>query len=382
MAFQQQDSIPNFVPGSEVINEKLEEKSEKNAESSRHDSVQKDPHLEPKLFFWDNIIFYLASAILGLSISNIVVDFVRPEPNTVACYTPLNTSRDQAIFINNYCNDYLPFSENFTFALVIHGAALLLPYYLWKAYFSARIDFFFTHAAKLETLRDRNTGEYPHKNFSVVDYMHREFHERKDILIGYIIKLVAQTSIVVLAISISAGIFREFDIEFDCPKERDHRLFPQVTCTYAKLRFISILRWVDYALLIVSFFVLVYGLIWCLWRSHPELGYKSTSQFCYHSCINSKFYKATRRYRLKNDLHFLLVSLYATNAGLGRVFRSVQIVNRIRHELDAHFESLDNFDSMRNPARSEYKIYVTMIFDQSVWYVTNIANYTACSTSF
>ena len=119
--------------------------------------------------------------------------------------------------------------------------------------------------------------------------------------------------------------------------------------------------------------MLVYALIWCLWRSHPELGYKNTSQFCYNSCINSKFYKATRRYRLKNDLHFLLVSLYATNAGLGRVFRSVQIVNRIRHELDAHFESLDNFDSMRNPARSKYKLYATMIFGQSVWYVANIA---------
>ena len=353
----QQDSVPNFVPGSEFIKGKLEEKSDKNAETSQMESIRRvDPHLEPKLFFWDNIIFYLASAILGLSVSNIIVDFVRPEPNMVACYTLTNTSRDQAVFINNYCNEFLPSSENFTLALVIHGAAMLVPYYLWKAYFSARIDFFFTHAAKLETLRDRNTGEYPHKNFSVVDYMHREFHERRDILIGYVIKLATQLCIVLLSIIISAGVFQDFDVEFECPKESHHRLFPQVTCAYAKLRFISILRWVDYAILSVSFFVLLYGLYWCLGRSHPELGYKNTSQFCYHSCINSKFYKATRRYRLKNDQHFLLMSLYATNAGLGRVFRSVQIVNRIRHELDAHFESLDNFDSMRNPERSKHRI--------------------------
>ena len=357
MALLQQDSVPNFIPGSEVINEKIDENSEKGAESSRPESFRVDPHLEPKLFFWDNIIFYLSSAILGLSISNIVVDFVRPEPNTVACYTSVDASRDQATFINNFCNKYLPFTENFTLALVVHGAALLVPYYLWKAYFSARIDFFFTHAAKLETLRERNTGEYPHKNFSVVDYMHREFHERRGILAGYIIKLAAQFCIAFLSMIISIGIFQDFDIEFDCPRKTEHHLFTNVTCTYAKLRFISILRWVDYTLLCVSLVVLLYGLYWCIIRSHPELEYMNTSQFCYSSCINSKFYKATKRYQLKNDQDFLLVSLFATNTGLGRVFRSIQIVNRIRHELDAHYESLDNFDSMRNPQRSKCRYH-------------------------
>jgi len=245
-------------------------------------------------------------------------------------------------------------SENFTLALVIHGAALLVPHYLWKAYFSARIDFFFSHAAKLETLRDRDTGEYPHKNFSVVDYMHREFHERRDILIGYFIKLATQTVVALLAICISIGLFQDFDIEFDCPREGEHRLFQVVTCTYAKLRFISILRWVDYALLCISLIVLAYGLYWCILRSHPELEHQKTSQFCFESCINSKFYIATKRYRLKNDQHFLLVSLFATDAGLGRVFKSIQIVNRIHHELDAHYESLDSFESMKNPPRSKY----------------------------
>ena len=110
---------------------------------SRQEATRTEPRLpEPKLFFWDNIIFYLASAILGLSVSNIVVDFLRPEPNAVACYPPENTSRDQAAYINNLCNDHLPFTENFTLALVIHGAVLLTPHYLWKAYFSARLNRF------------------------------------------------------------------------------------------------------------------------------------------------------------------------------------------------------------------------------------------------
>ena len=272
----------------------------------------------------------------------------------------MNTSRDQTEYIKNYCYEHLPFAEKFTLALVIHGTALLVPHYLWKANFSARIDFFFTHAAKLETLRDRNTGEYPHKNYSVVDYMHREFHERRDILIGYIVKLIIQLCIVLLAIFISVGIFRDFNIEFYCPNKDDHDLFGKVRCSYAKLRFISVLRWIDYALLSASSVVLLYGLYWCIIRSHPQLGYTNISHFCFDFCINSKFYKATRRYRLKNDQHFLLVSLYATNAGLGRVFRSVQIANKIRHELDAQFELLDNFNSMRHSKddRSEFRKYI------------------------
>ena len=329
---------------------------------SQAKSSEKTPVLESKLFFWDNIIFYLASAILGLSVSNIVVDFLRPEPNAVACFTDVN-NRDQAAYVNNYCNDFLPFAENFVLALVIHGILLLAPHYLWKVYFSARIDFFFTHAAKLETLRDRDTGEYPHKNFNVVDYMHREFHEKRDILIGYVMKLILQLIVAVLAISTTAGLFQnhEFKIQFDCPHMDDEE-DGRVKCSYAKLRFVSVLRFADYIFLALSVIAMVYGLYWCLLKSHPELGHQETSQFCYDSCINSKHYVHKRRYRLTNDLHFLLVSLFSTNAGLGRVFKSVQIANDISQELSAHLESLDNYDSMKHPQRGIYTINHYQLF--------------------
>ena len=356
--------IPEFFKGvgSKVTNklsnervDRVEVDSTSDASSEpRLEASRIEPRLEPKLFFWDNIIFYLASAILGLSVSNIVVDFLRPEPNAVACYTPPNTSRDQAAYINNYCNDHLPFTENFTLALVIHGAVLLAPQYLWKAYFSARIDFFFTHAAKLETLRDRDTGEYPPKNFNVVDYMYREFHERWSILTGYRIKLISQLCIVALAIGISVRLFQEFNIEFYCPDkdEPEHDIFKRVRCSYAKLRFVSILRLIDYGLLGASSLVLLYGLYWSTICCHSELEHEGTSQFCYQFCINSKYYTGKKWNRLRSDLDFLLVSLFATNTGLGRVFKSVQIANDISEELSAHLESMDTFDSMKNPERS------------------------------
>ena len=84
--------------------------------------------------------------------------------------------------------------------------------------------------------------------------MDGDFSEKRDILIGYVAKLIVQISVLIIALVISAAIFRNLDIEFECPDENepDHLLFQRVKCSYAKLRFVSILRWVDYALIFVS----------------------------------------------------------------------------------------------------------------------------------
>ena len=315
------------------------------------------PPLERKPFFWDSIIFYLVSAILGLSVSGILVEFLRPDHNAVSCYTDID-NRAKYTFINSYCHKDLPTEEYFSVALILHAAALIVPHYLWKVYVCAQIDFFFNHAAKLETLRDRNTGKYPHNNFSIVEHMHKEFHDRKTVLVLYVGKLVAQFVLVLLSLIASAIIFQDFDVTFDCQEEvRGSQLFGNVTCAYARILFISVLRVADYVLLTVALVVIVFGFYWCVVHTHPtELGHLAISLFCYDACINSKHYKPKKCYRLKNDFQFLLVSLFSTNAGLGRVFKSVQIANDIEHELSAHLESLDSQDSMKHsiPGRGKY----------------------------
>ena len=347
--------------------------------------------LQPKLFFWDNIIFYLASAILGLSVTNIVVDFLRPEPNAVVCFTSGN-NRDHTAYINNYCYKDLPFSENFTLALAIHGTLILVPHYLWRVYFNARVDFFFNDAADLEKLRDRDTGKYPPRNFEIVDYLDRNFRETKGILRGYKIKLISQLVMVAGAIITTAVLFNDFTIQFHCddePLDPDNdTTFERVRCSYAKLRFISTLRWIDFVFLGLSGLIILYGLYWCLpMKGHAELGYLKISRFCFDSCINSKHYVAQPNNllyhiaklwpiclivkvlpenwfssglekwsfdHLETDLHFLLLSLFATDAGLGEVFKSVQIANDISQKLSDHLESLK---SSKNTANSNEEGY-------------------------
>ena len=47
-------------------------------------------------------------------------------------------------------------------------------------------------------------------------------------------------------------------------------------------------------------------------------------------------------------MHFLLVSLFASDAGLGRVYKSIEIADDISHKLSGEMESLDTFDSMKH----------------------------------
>ena len=292
--------------------------------------------LEPKPFFWDSIIFFLASTIFGLSVSGVIVDFFKSN-NSSACFSELE-NRAQYTYINIYCQKYLPIVDYFIVALVIHAVVLVAPHYLWKVFFSAQFDFFFSHAAKIETLLERDTGEYPHKNYSIVDYLEREFCDQKIILTAYIAKLLLQILFVLASLAINIAVFSDidFDITFEC---LDNQLFGNVTCAYPRKLFINVLQVVDYFLLAVAFLVLGFSLYRCLIYNHSKED--EIAQFCYDSCIDAKFYqrkplkKWLNWHQMKNDFNFLLALLLATNTGFGRVFKSILINRNISQKFNA-----------------------------------------------
>ena len=291
------------------------------------------PTLNPKPFVWDSIIFSLASVIFGLSVSGIIVEFFKSDQNSVTCFTKLE-NRAQYTYINNYCYKFLRTTEYFPVILVLHAAALLIPHYLWKVVFNAQFDFFFSHAAKVETLRDIKTGEYPHKNYNIVDYLQKEFNNRKAILKSYIVKLFLQLLLVLTSIAVNATIFNDinFNITFDCNDDNERsQLFGNVTCAYPRKIFINVLQVADNIILGVAILVLVFSLFWCLFYNHCTQG--KIADFCYHSCIDAKYYKPPGNKlscrQLKDDLSFLLTLLSATNTGLGGIFKKILVENII-----------------------------------------------------
>ncbi|XP_065895303.1 uncharacterized protein [Dysidea avara] len=330
------------------------------AQSIFDTATKREKDLQQKSFPWDTFLVFIASSIVGLSISNVVIDFFRPEQSTVVCFVPTDNhfDRDQVAYVNNFCIEDLPPSVYFPIALFTQGTLLLSSHYGWKVLLSARIDFFFTHVAELESMRDRSTGKYPDKNFDVVEYMYKELNGKSVVVRSYLFKLVFQFAVVILAIVFNAKIFDEFEHKFNCDinNTSEEVSFQNITCVFSKLHFLFFLSIFDYVFLGLSIIFLLWGFGSCIYN-HSDLQHKDVAIYCYELCINSQDYMSNSRY-YKNDYsakckkilqplrwftcnddhNFLLLLLFASNAGLGKVFRSMQIANDISHMFNSHLE--------------------------------------------
>ena len=313
-------------------------------ETQENDS---SPRVKPKSFFWDTIIFSLASAIIGLSISEITVGFFKSDENSVACY--YNSSKlqnqDQYTYINNYCYKYLSDDKHFSLLLVAQAASLIVPHHLWKTFFSTLFDSFFIHAARVQILRERNTGQYPIKNYTIVHYLHREFACRWCILRFYYIKLFVQLLFVVGMIYINTIWFTKLnnDITFEC--SNDKQVFSNVTCVNPRRPFIIIILNIDHVLLyLVAALIILVGIVRCFVGCCVSTeNYEKTANICYKSCIDPQYYyKPSLKssicwIQINNDFEFLLALLHF---GLGRVFKTILIENEIYKQAVKDLENL------------------------------------------
>lgn len=323
--------------------------------------------LEPKPFMWDRIIFYLATTLFGLSASGYIIELLKSYDNPVAC---LASSEDQAeyTYINNYCRKHLPVAEYFPVALTIHATALVIPHYLWRGVFSAQFDSFFIHAAKIETLREADTGKYPQMNFSIVDYLKREFGDTKVIFTVYVAKLILQFLLVLISLVVNAVVFIDIDsnIMFECSDDKEgNHVFGNVTCVYPKKLFINVLEVFDYILLVAAMILICFGLYWCLLYDHNYSSEENIAKFCYDSCISAKYYKKPLKaflscnwYQIKNDFDFLLASLLATNSGHRGVFKVMLVENLISKSLYRHMELLaKTYGKIVVDSQGNYRLY-------------------------
>ena len=294
------------------------------------DASRKKSILQLKPFIWDRVIFLLASTIFGLSVSGIFVDFLKPEKYTLACFSPFE-NRAQYTYVNSYCYKYIPVEEYFSIVLILHAAALVDPHYLWKFYFSAKVDCFCRHVSKLETLRDRNTGKYPCKNYYIVQYLQRQFANKKAILISYIVKLFLQLFLILISVAVNWCIFGGIDsnITFECYDDNEiSHLFGNITCAYPQKISINVLRVADFCLLVVAILMITIGLFWSFLYNH-SLQDKKVANFCYDSGVDPKYYyhsiskKRLCWCQMKDDFRFLLATLLATDSGFRQVFKDI-----------------------------------------------------------
>ncbi|XP_065918454.1 uncharacterized protein [Dysidea avara] len=339
-------------------------------DTSKRNATKAKEKLQPKEFAWDESIFYLAVAIIGLSLSNFIVDFFKENKSAVSCFVPpsLGFSTDQVDYVNDYCQKSLPFTAKLPIALIIQGIILLAPHFFWKIVYGGEMDSFFQQAGDL-ALRDSRTGKYPEENFDAMKYIAKEFKGKKKMLISYCVKLVIQLLLIIAAIIVNVFLFNDSEIKFKCDSANAELQFHNVTCSYAKLQFINILKGTDYFLLCVALLALLWGLFYCFVQSHPELQHSKFAQFCFDVCMNSRYLLGEHVHKLieiskvmrledgdHNDLSFLLLKLFSTNSGAGKMFRSVQVTDDVSEIFNHTLAGTDKYDFYRCDSESVAKV--------------------------
>ena len=305
--------------------------------------------LEPKSFWWDAFILFIATTISGLSITDVLVEFLRPDSSKVACFVHNESfNRDQVQYVNEFCHQDLPFSVNFTIYLFLQGLLLIVPHFAWKVIVRARIDSFYSHVTKMETLRDRRTGKYPDKNYYIVENMQKQFGGKKCLMsliaFFYLIKLIVQSLFIVIFSVITFAAFihlKDSDITFNCGDNGPDPLFRNIKCSYSKFQYLFFLWIGDIILLLLSILVMILGFVFVL-KNDANLGHCDVSKFSYQSGIDSEFYVA-KSWKFKllliyDDLNILLSMLSSTDAGVAQMYKSVQIESDMSHEFNSNLE--------------------------------------------
>ena len=321
----------------EIISRYIVQQKQENEDSSAN--------VKPKYYIWDKIIFSLAAAIFGLSISSIIVEFLKSNEYSLACFSSFE-NRGQYTYINSYCHKHLPRGEFFPMILVAHAALLVLPHYFWVATLSKQFGFFFSHAEKISLLRESNTGKYPLQNYKIVNHLKSVFGYRNHITMSYFIKLGIQLFFVALMLTVNFVWFSEIndEIMFECSDDKEiNQVFGgNVTCANPRKLFTNIFKVIDYALLSLAAIVLTtVGCLILLCYCLIKIDTNSAAKFCYESCIDSEYYyKPPKRlhslyFKLNNNFEFFLDLL---DFGLRRIFETIRIDNEIaqRYVKDLH----------------------------------------------
>ena len=310
----------------------------------------KGTNLRSRDFFWDSVILYLVSLILALSAFDALTEFIRG--SGVACYIEEGGTDDDLIsYINSFCAGSLPVTEYIPAFIFIHGLAIAIPHYLWAANYGGQFDFFFSVVKSFDRFRESKTGKYSQKNVNLVRQLELAFttYKRNCIFYSYFVKLILQLIFAMASLVISVSYFTDFDVVFRCPKynNTDDPFWPitdQATCVFTSLKLLFWIRSVDIFLIALIILSILWAVGYCVIGHPTELGAKRVARFSFQSAIQSDFHVPSSWYcprcfshfityisspftspMVSTDLDFMLLKLFRTNAGLGRVFKDIQI---------------------------------------------------------
>ena len=321
--------------------------------------------LKQREFFWDNIVLFVVSTIIGLAAIDVITEFLRG--GGVSCFPPLGAAVDeaQAAYINNFCSGFLPVGAYVPAFMVVHAVLITVPHYLWLNHYGGNFDFFFQQASCLQRSQDDKTGKHVPENLIIVERLESTFttYRRNSIYRLYFAKLVFQFIWSLVGVAFALGFFlSEFNARFQCPPNfkvnetmiESWPLDEPVWCVFETLSLLQVLWVADVLLLLLVSLGLVWAIIWCFTTHTAELGSKQVARFAFESGFSARYYvpklpvcnclhfcftsvpclSFSGPNVIKTDLDFLVMRLFLTDQGLGHIFKEVQVEKEIKHLVD------------------------------------------------
>ena len=319
--------------------------------------------LEPKEFVWDRCVTLLVAGILSLTSVYLVVEFFRRPSSSVTCYVPKNFTIAQFTYINSYCSSFLSSVQYYPIFVTLQGLFIAAPHQLWSWTFSGYTKYFIDLAKTLDRLQSVRTARHRDANMAIVTKLEKEFSKAKVIFSGYVVKLFVQLALTAMALVVIFAAFNDFAIIFQCLQASGalyrngnlallHTGPVSFVCLYTPVQLMSILRYMDIALLCMVAVALLFGIGWCFCRHPDQLGARQLAHFTFHLCLPASQVKflfdgLLSSSRIRDDLDFLLMQLYQADAGYGQVFKELQVEKVFQHVSAKDHKLLQAFNDRR-----------------------------------
>ena len=314
--------------------------------------------LVPREFFWDSIVVFVVSAIIGLAAVDTITEFIRG--SGVQCVSQNATVSENLggvqDYINNFCSSSLPPGQYYPVFMVVQAILILIPHYLWLNNYGGNFDYFFKLVADLDRLREDSSGDYSVKNAIIFEQLENAFINGKDIYVVYVGKLVLQWIFSTAGLIATIIYFTDFNSTFLCPQtlgETLVRSWPlsgeQVYCIFTTLRLISLVRIANIVLLCLVVLGLTWSILWCIGPHADALGSKTIAKISFECSLRHEQYTPAIPWlslwgpRISSNLDFMVMRLFRTDGGLGLVFKAVQISKWVKVLNDAESRSLNLF---------------------------------------
>ena len=318
----------------------------------------------PRDFFWDSVALFVLSAIVALTVLDVVTEYIRG--SSVQCFLPNGTGEIPGEYVNTFCSGNVPFTQYFPVYIFITGILIGVPHYLWLNQYRGNFEFFFSKVGGLNNPTDSDTQS--HEN--IVKLLTSVFatYRQRAIFFLYVIKLILQWLFTAGSIVAAVLLFRNnFQDGFLCPRNNETGGFwpfeEQAFCIYNTLVLISYLRVAYLCLICLLLLCLSWAIFWCFCTHATELGHEHVACFSYTTGLPTKYYVAQlplpgwdccnlfrrcilsivttipwftfhRGPRIRSDLDFMVMQLFRTNSGLGFAFKDIQTSLALKDLLD------------------------------------------------